>query len=300
MAELFTEGATYSFKILNFVELDAAKFYVLESEKHTKIMMPYKYYQHYGFEVNQIIQCKVDKISCSAKVYFEPIHPIYKVGETYSFYLESQKIISEGAIKESVWMIKDSNGGQYRIPSIENFTFEKDKEVRCRLKRVKKGMCYFVPEVYFSLQYDTQRLHPFIVTGVYKNFDEDFLILKCLETDEKISLSTAKYANYDFQMGKVVNCRCVERDSISKVDFEPEHPYFKLGEIYPFHVSSIEDFPENLIKQLIYLIDIKGNRSKLLLSEPGDFKVGQKVNCVLTDIKNGKLIMEEQPLTDKA
>ena len=75
------EGNWYEFIILKKINFADEEYYILETPNKSKITIPTKPYLNYNFKVNDTIVCKVDKISCSGKIYFEPKHPFYEIGE---------------------------------------------------------------------------------------------------------------------------------------------------------------------------------------------------------------------------
>jgi len=63
--------------------------------------------------------------------------------------------------------------------------------------------------------------------------DEEYLAFEDKYGDRYLILAEY-YRNYLFVPGQLMKCLVVRVDCQGKLSFEPEHPYYKLGEIYDF------------------------------------------------------------------
>lgn len=80
------EGATYNFKYIKLVTLsDDQEYMILEDQYNIRHTVPYNYYKNYGLTIDTVVECKVDKINCTGRVFLEPKHPVYREGEVYTF-----------------------------------------------------------------------------------------------------------------------------------------------------------------------------------------------------------------------
>lgn len=85
--EKLEEGKTYRFLVDKLLSLHDANYFVLIDEWNNKHLLPQKYYIHYPIEVGKQINCYVNKINCNGKIFLEPVHPIYKIGDIDIFTL---------------------------------------------------------------------------------------------------------------------------------------------------------------------------------------------------------------------
>lgn len=87
------EGKYYPFKVLKTVKLpDEGDFYMLRHQSGRRLLLPVEPYNNYCIGGNSTIECRVDKINCSGKVFLEPRHPVYIEGETYDFIVQRNSI----------------------------------------------------------------------------------------------------------------------------------------------------------------------------------------------------------------
>jgi hypothetical protein len=84
---IFKEGQRFSFVITNKLVLpgtDEANLILLGPDRK-KYLLAEQYYENYHLKIGQTIVCTIDKINCSGKIFLEPDHPYYKIGERYDF-----------------------------------------------------------------------------------------------------------------------------------------------------------------------------------------------------------------------
>jgi hypothetical protein len=80
------EGKHYLFQVIGQVILqDEQSYFILEDPYKIRHLLPAWFYKNYGIEAGKSINCKVDKINCTGRVYLEPEHPYYVEGKFYSF-----------------------------------------------------------------------------------------------------------------------------------------------------------------------------------------------------------------------
>lgn len=94
--EKFSEGEWHQFRVQKMIEIPGEEvYYVLESKAGNRLLMPTKFYQTYNINPGDMILCHVDKINCSGKIYLEPEHPIFQIGQRYDFKLTGKHDLSD-------------------------------------------------------------------------------------------------------------------------------------------------------------------------------------------------------------
>lgn len=84
--EKFSEAEWHPFRVIKTLVIPGEDEYLLvESRSCNRLLIPARHYQNYGIEANTWIQCRVDRINCSGRIFLEPEHPFYKTGNTYTF-----------------------------------------------------------------------------------------------------------------------------------------------------------------------------------------------------------------------
>lgn len=85
---LLEAGNEYDLEILRIIDIPGDKRYFLGRDGNgLKHLIPVDYYTDYGITPGDTVSCRLDKINCQGRFYFEPEHPVYKCNTTYYFEL---------------------------------------------------------------------------------------------------------------------------------------------------------------------------------------------------------------------
>lgn len=135
---ILIEGNWYPFRITNLLQLqDDSWYYVMMDVNGLKHFMPAGYYKHYGLKIGAEINCKIDRINCTGRIFIEPQHPFYQEGENYLF--EVQKLIVLAS--ETIMTVKEKCGNFIEVGISDSCKNEiiNAKNVNCRVKSITKG-----------------------------------------------------------------------------------------------------------------------------------------------------------------
>jgi len=140
------EGQWYDFKIVKSTFFDDEAFYVLETPLKTRMLIPQTPYLDYNFTNNQIILCKVDKVSCTGKIYLEPKHPFYKLNKSYLFpFVDQLKIQNLYGEQIDLVVMKDKLNQLIYLPLWrESATLL--PEILLKVIRIKKSKLFALPQ----------------------------------------------------------------------------------------------------------------------------------------------------------
>ncbi len=88
-----------------------------------------------------------------------------------------------------------------------------------------------------SFFFEEGQIYSFLIKGEVQlpPDDESFLILVS-PFNSKHLLKKSPYINYQLTLGASVNCRIDKINCAAKIFLEPEHPFYKEGNIYDFNV----------------------------------------------------------------
>jgi len=132
------EGKWFPFKIHNLVQLqDDEWYYILRDINGLKHFLPAEYYDSYGLKPGDEINCKIDRINCTGRIYLEPEHPFYKEGKIYNF----DVISSPDFDQEKILLVREISGKtiEVGVPDNLNIYLNTKKMVQCLVKAIKKG-----------------------------------------------------------------------------------------------------------------------------------------------------------------
>lgn len=95
--KLLKEGHQYTFRYIKCVTLeDNNQYMILEDQYGIRHFLEQEAYKAYNFTISAYINCLVAKINCTGRIYLEPEHPVYKIGNYYPFLVTSATPEGEG------------------------------------------------------------------------------------------------------------------------------------------------------------------------------------------------------------
>ena len=136
-------GSTYTFKLTDIKTFENEEFYVLKDTIGNFHRLPVFHFIHYGFRPGQSIEATVVKYKPNGECVIEPVHPFYKVGESYSFkYTGMQKNVDLFGRIEAVITVSDMYGQEIKVKPFDwqtNQDSYNPESITCLVQRFKKG-----------------------------------------------------------------------------------------------------------------------------------------------------------------
>ena len=136
--QLLREGNVLCFTVRNTVKLqDGLEYMILEDPYNQKHFIEAGLYAGYDMKAGQLIECRVDKINCTGRVFLEPLHPYYSAGNNYDFRIV-QVGFSEG---KKILVLEDVFQNQLELlyPPENSVRYFPGKMLRCKIIRIRKG-----------------------------------------------------------------------------------------------------------------------------------------------------------------
>lgn len=267
---IFKEGQRFPFVIANKLVLpgtDEANLILLGPDKK-KYLLPEQFYENYHLKIGQTVVCTIDKINCSGKIFLEPDHPYYKIGERYDFLVlrlaEQENFL--GKVQLIAW-VRDLHGLEWSCPIDKLEDIEPGYSyLACRVERIKKG------ELILSLPAMTSRftflkaglIYSFKLTDIKTFENEEFYVLK--DTIGNFHrLPVSNYIHYGFKPGQNIEAIVVKYKPNGECLIEPVHPFYKVGESYSFKFISLNKSVDlfGRIEAVITVSDLFGQEIKV-------------------------------------
>ncbi|OFX23114.1 MAG: hypothetical protein A2033_02140 [Bacteroidetes bacterium GWA2_31_9] len=137
---------TYEFELIDEIDFfSSEKYYILSDPFKRKHLLNSKLYQKYNYNIGSKINCHVDKINCQGRVYIEPEHPIYKVGNFYDFnFLRKDTIRNKRGDLKNVLIFEDLLGNEVYsyVTVLDFFNNFKTLKVNAKVIKIKKAKIY--------------------------------------------------------------------------------------------------------------------------------------------------------------
>ncbi len=291
------EGHKYPFKITGIIDLpDGYEYFVLKDPNNVKHLLLTRYYKKFNFQPGQTIQCRIDKINCSGKIFLEPEHPFYKLGHNYEFpfrFIEDYKDNFGHTYQFAIFT--DVFDNEIKMPAdVLPKKIAPGVPLKFAISRIKKGRVYLTSngskEDYNHLEEGIYYYFRIIQFRLYPD-NRSFYILK----DEKgfsYKLRSKYFEKYDFKIGQSIQCRLVREEK--ETCLEPKHPYYTIGKEYAFDIIGeelIDDYPSGKIEA--YLLKNEYGKAVHIAKKhvKGKIKNG-KFKCTVSDIRKSRLYLD--------
>lgn len=304
-----TKGAVYPFRILKTVSLGPEDdYFVLEDPNGYKILLNKPYFEGYGFEPGQKIDCKVDKVNCNGKVFLEPIHPFYREGESYFFDFVCKdglwNILNQ---EERFFIIRDRLEKEWKVRIHDQQVWDNPpKRIKCLVIRIKKGKLYLQAS---TVKQPVSRLragqrHTFLITD--ERHDPMHKATYYILTDQNgcnHMLKKKHYIRYGLKTGDKVTCLIRQVAADGFLILEPQHPCYVTGKSYQFPVDRMEEmvFTDGYRQKVLVLQDCFGEEVKLHVDDRTAQLLASKryIQAKVKEVVKGKPeleISDEQPI----
>lgn len=296
----FKEGDIHLFTVAGYTEIPGTdeSFYIVENQFGGKHLLKALHYRHYNLETGTRINCLIDKINCSGKIFLEPENPIYKQNEIYDFdVIRFSKQITSTGEGENFVIVKDLFGHENMCVLPHHFNpLNTNETIKCKVVRIKKGQLYLIhPGVETTRNFlQIGKRYLFTVFEIKEIEDTKFFILHD-DYSNSYALKFEMYKHYNLCLGKQIECTVTKFGADGQLKIEPDHPYYKIGKTYPFKFLRIENDPDLLNKEskIIFVLDAYGIETKLssfdseILNKP----IPENLYCRVEGIRKGKAIL---------
>lgn len=290
---MLKQGEFIQCRIIKEIVLSDNQQCLVVEHDNTRYLIDVSHYKNYQFITDSVIDCKVDKISCSGQVFLEPPHPYYKEGETYFFKIKRIQQNGLPTQNQKTLILIDVFNNEIPVMISREVSIEPFSYLECRVLKISKGKIQLQP--FFEISY----------LEIGKNYK-----FKIVKTDNETvilqdssgllhSLERKYYPSYTFEDGNHITCLVVKQKHDGSFELEPEHPYYRPGDITFCTILSIYQHKSHFAETHLHadVEDEKGFKGILIHSEKEDsitFSLSQKISCKVIKIRRGTLML--QPL----
>jgi len=145
---IFVLNKAYKFKIINKISDVFGPSFVLQDILENKLIMTSVYYDNeiYNLKIGMEITCYVDKINCNGRIFLEPEHPYYKIGDIHTFpFIRKSKRYDKDGNETDVLIVKDIYGNECTaLPKDKNQLLDtySPENIECKVIKIKKSQVY--------------------------------------------------------------------------------------------------------------------------------------------------------------
>ena len=138
---LLEAGNYYQLKITGIIDIPGCEaWFIGKDDNGLRHLIPVSFYAGYGIKPESSIECRLDKINCQGRFFFEPRHPFYSEGRSYSFDLiEIERCTISG--EKFTARVKDMLGKELvtQCFSADEPLSGNLERIKCRVERIKKA-----------------------------------------------------------------------------------------------------------------------------------------------------------------
>jgi hypothetical protein len=285
------EGETYKFKIRGKKKFPDGEYcYIMQDPFGYQHYLPATYYEKYNIDSLEYLECKVDKINCSGKIFLEPPHPDYVVGESYDFECIDIKKEDDGMGGSMyIAIVKDCLGKEsdLRISAAFAAIHQPPFSIHCRVERIKKGKAFLSHPESGKLGFHLKegRNYKFLVKKIIKLSDNKEYFIMLDEYDESHLLPVKNYKHYNLFAGQKVQCNVIKVTSTGDYQIEPLNPWYQLNECYYFDVKDVTGDDISILAKdgFTYRLNRKGRYIR---------EDEKKILLKITKFKKGRLLLD--------
>lgn len=297
----FKEGETHPFRILNKIDLSDDDYFVLADSDSKKYLLASEYYSHYGFEIGQDINCRIDKISCTGKIYLEPINPFYSPGGSYDFKIAGETtLVNSQNETERHLIVIDLTGNKQQVWIPSSFIASNgNTTIKLRVAQIKKGNLLLVlPSLYVSdKDYTIGDKYQFNVEGIATLIEEKEYFRLRDEKDQIHFLRSKFYKNYNLSIGQSITAHIVKIPKAGSYYIEPLYPGYEMGKSYFFKFVKEDTYLHPTGKEEDVWIVHDKNERKCILFLPkkiSDNLKTEPIRAIVDHTYKGKLYLKTQ------
>ena len=284
------EGEYYPFRVVrNTLLPDGSSAWMLEDLKQQKILLEKKNYRHYAFSTGQVIQCRVDKINCSGKVFLEPPHPYYQEGLVFEFDLI--RFVSPG-----IAVVRDVFGNDLNVAISELSLNESETgKLSLLVSFIQKGIPRLSdPHLPELVLFEAGKAYLFHVIGNEKLANEQEYMILADGSGNRHLLLAEWYRHFDVQPGTDLLCEIVKmKDGVTPV-LEPVHPEYFRDEVYELKFIRFEEAVSSKgeFRKLVVVGNEKGEEFFILRKHFSDNEIPGQILCKVEKYRKGQVFFE--------
>ncbi len=295
----YKEGQSICFKIKKHIDLSKNEhYYVLEDELGRKQLLKSNFYENYKFKIGQDLNCKVDHINCSGKIFLEPEHPVYKEDEIYDFIIDRIETSKNRLEEQTLHFSFIDAIGNTAICITENEAREDysvGQKVECKLERIIKGRLNLSFVNHKSKLLRRQVYYKFKIDDIRVLKDNVKYFILSGNNKQKHLLACEYYEHHDLKIGQTIECMIIKFSPKGYYILEPKHPFYESGKTYKFEFLKEEKDNKGEITGNfdITVKDVFGEEV-IFMSEKSLLIEGLKpehIKCKVSGVKKGKPLL---------
>jgi len=295
---MLREKETYRFGVLRRITLpDDTESWVLTLTGEDRYLLPVEYYESYPIVVGETLECRIDKINCSGRIYLEPIHPVYTEGRVIDLILHSTEACTDRAGNTLHKMVlQGDDGAVHTHLCLSAGGFPTGTNVLAEILQIRKGKLVLMikdPKPACTMVPGDVVEWTIIETASYCG--EEVVVI---EGDHGLRtyLTIKDYPFLNLTSGSSFTGTLVRLEPSGVPLVEPQHPDYQPGNVYTFRVSgsTVSSEKDGEIKTILLVEDCNGNIIKVYTGQDSDHELllrSGDLDCLVLRLKKGRPVL---------
>ena len=288
-------GESYLFKVYKKVEIGDDTFFMLLDPNGKKYLLPAVNYPNYNLIVGSKINCKIDKINCTGKMYIEPEHPIYRASniETFEFVNEFS-FVNEFAESERRFTVIDAFNKELIVPVVTDIEKPLSGEkIELFISRITKGK----PVLFLASEFQKKLFNKKGERSLYKidgltTINHKVYFRLTDENGNFYFLRQKFYSDRKYKVDDNIYCTLINDPIPGIYCLEPDYPEYIKGEIYSFEFLRYDKhfFRDGRLEEVVIVTD-KFMKECTLFVEMHRFIESEIIESRVESVYKGKLLL---------
>jgi len=287
---MIQEGDVIEVKIIKEVPLPNGKKALLGKFKQRLFILDKKQFGDLEIAVDETIECHVDKVNCSGKIYLSPNKTRSSIGSIKKYKILKIQTVEDtlGSAKYLLHLVGNLNTKAQYITYIKPIENSQSYIIRAREK--SKYILEPIDTTACHYKYK-QEIEVRIIDKTTIQKQGDYYIVED-RFKRKHIISYIKFKHYNLNIGDTLNCRIRGFDKQYNLKLEPSNPKYELGKTYYFETIDFIDSTDELGNP-IKILSVKDclGMEATIVQFPSDYKLTKSVNAKVYRINNGRLYL---------
>ncbi len=136
-------GEIMDFLLIKTVVLpDEGEYFVVQDIFEDRHLVPTMFYKDYNIKLGGYYKFHIDKINCKGQIFLEPIHPEYRVNESYDFrYLGITELSDKKGRSKCYYLLEGRNGYTAYLEKCD-LKIQKNNWMKYNVVKIKKAKVF--------------------------------------------------------------------------------------------------------------------------------------------------------------
>lgn len=287
---MFKEGNIITVKIIGETTTPKGEEVFIVIHLNHKFLLSKETFTKTQPQIGQFVECIVDKVNCSGKIFLQAIKSITPIGTIEKFSVLHKNIVHDSLSQKKYQYSLLSNNG-LRIHLI-SYSDTSSNIIKCKITGQNKSKLIIESLIPGITNYHFEQVLSF---KIIKTNDVDNIGLCYIVEDlfkRKHIISIAKYAHYNLNLGQNIQCRLLGFDKRFNLKLEPVNPIYEIGKQYIFETIRIEESKDDLGNNIRLLVvkDQLGMEASIV-QLPNQITINDSITAYVYRINNGRLYL---------